>query len=103
MITKAASHRIGLRWLLIALPVAFCVWLAILAAVMRIGGAPAALVMFPAPGFIANLPHGAAVTSAGPFSLTVRGGQGLVAALYDAGAVLVLPAGLSSCLPQTAL
>ena len=99
MIETAPAH-IGIRWLLAAVPIALCFWLMILAAVMRFGGAPAALVMFPAPGFLSQLPQGVSLTSVGPYSVTVRGGQGLVTALYDAGAVLVLPAGISGCLPQ---
>lgn len=90
-----------LRRLLLALPVVAVVWIAVLALMMRLGGAaPAALVILPPDGFLAALPAGVAVTSAGPFSVTVRGGADLVAALYAAGAPLVLPAGLTGCLPQ---
>lgn len=84
-----------------ALPVILLVWLALLAGVMRVGGAPAALVLMPPPGILAALPDDATVTARGPVSVTVAGGPGLVAALYAAGAPLVLPAGLTGCLPQS--
>jgi hypothetical protein len=88
------------RWGLAGLLVAGG-WIGVLALVMRLGGeAPAALVMFPPEGFVAALPEGVAVVSAGPVSVTLRGGEGLVAALYGLGAPLVLPAGLTGCLPQ---
>jgi hypothetical protein len=88
------------RWGLAALLVAVG-WIGVLALVMRLGGeAPAALVMFPPEGFVAALPEGVAVVSAGPVSVTLRGSEGLVAALYGLGAPLVLPAGLTGCLPQ---
>lgn len=66
------------------------------------GAAPAALVILPPKGLIAALPPGVAVVSAGPVSVTLRGGDDLVADLYRLGAPLVLPAGLTGCLPQTA-
>lgn len=88
------------RWLL-ALPLVGLGWIGTLALVMRLGGeAPAALVMFPPEGFVARLPAGVAVTASGPVSVTLRGEAGLVAALYALGAPLVLPAGLTGCLPQ---
>lgn len=91
---------IDLRWLM-ALPVILAGWIGTLALVMWVGGeAPAALVMFPPDGFIGRLPDGVAVVSSGPISLTLRGGDGLVATLYSIGAPLVLPAGLTGCLPQ---
>jgi hypothetical protein len=92
------------RWrLLLALPLVLAGWLAVLALVMRLGGdAPAALVILPPDGFAATLPDGIAIVSRGPFSLTVRANApGLVATLYHLGARLVLPAGLTGCLPQT--
>jgi hypothetical protein len=88
---------------LLALPIIFLVWIALLAGVMRLSGvAPAALVVMPPSGFLARLPAGIAVLSRGPFSLTVQSTDaGLVASLYAAGAPLVLPAGLTGCLPQS--
>ena len=91
-----------LRRLALALPVVLVAWIALLALVMRLSGqAPAALAILPPGGMLAAVPQGAAVTSAGPYSVTVSGGAGLVADLYAAGALLVLPAGLTGCLPQT--
>ena len=84
-----------------ALPILFVAWIAILALVMRLGGdAPAALILFPPSDLAQSLPPGTAITAVGPVSLTVKGGPGLVAALYAAGAPLVLPASLTACLPQ---
>jgi hypothetical protein len=89
------------RRIALALPVVALAWIALLALVMRLSGeAPAALVILPPEGMLAALPSDVAVTSAGPFSVTVSGGAGLVAQLYAAGALLVLPAGLTGCLPQ---
>lgn len=89
------------RWL-IALTLVALGWIGTLALVMRLGGeAPAALVMFPPDGLVRALPEGVSVVSAGPVSLTLRGGHDLVATLYALGAPLVLPAGLTGCLPQT--
>jgi hypothetical protein len=96
------SMTIDRHWL-VALPMVGLGWIGTLALVMRLGGeAPAALVLFPPEGLVRALPAGVAVTSAGPVSLTVRGNgtDGLVAALYRLGAPLVLPAGLTGCLPQ---
>lgn len=92
---------IDLRRWLIALPLVVAGWIALLALVMRLGGeAPGALVMFPPEGLIGALPAGVAVVSAGPLSVTLQGGEGLVEILYRLGAPLVLPAGLTGCLPQ---
>ena len=86
---------------LIALPLVGLGWIGTLALVMRLGGdAPAALVILPPAGMIAALPEGVAIIDAGPASLTLRGGEDLVATLYRLGAPLVLPAGLTGCLPQ---
>ena len=66
----------------------------------RVAGAPAALVILPPEGFVAGLPKGVAVVSSGPVSVPLRGGDDLVTTLYQLGAPLVLPAGLTGCLPQ---
>ena len=87
------------RWLL-ALPLVALGWLATLTLVMRLGGAPTALVILPPEGLIKALPPGVAIISAGPVSMTVSGDRDLVATLYALGAPLVLPAGLTGCLPQ---
>lgn len=93
---------IDLRRWLIALPLVALGWIGTLALVMRLGGAaPAALVILPPEGLISALPAGVSVVSAGPVSVTLRGGADLVATLYALGATLVLPAGLTGCLPQS--
>jgi hypothetical protein len=90
-----------IKRLLLALPILFIAWIAILALVMRLGGdAPAALVLFPPKNLLQHLPPGTGITAEGPLSITLKGDPGLVAALYAAGAPLVLPAGLTGCLPQ---
>jgi len=62
--------------------------------------APAAVVLFPSSDFLSNVPEGTAVISRSAISLTVKGeAAGFGPALYKAGAVLVLPAGLTGCLP----
>ncbi len=95
---------IDARRILLAMPVVATAWIAILAAVMRFSGdAPQALVLWPNAALLAGLPKGAAITAIGPHSVTLRGGPDLVADLYASGARLVLPAGLASCLPQSAL
>jgi hypothetical protein len=97
------SMTIDGRWL-VALPLVAAGWIGTLALVMRLGGeAPAALVLFPPEGLVRDLPKGVAIVSSGPVSVTLQGGEGmgLVAALYRLGAPLVLPAGLTGCLPQT--
>jgi hypothetical protein len=87
---------------LVALPLVALGWIGTLALVLRLGGAaPAALVMFPPDGLVRALPADVSVVSSGPVSVTLRGGQDLVATLYALGAPLVLPAGLTGCLPQT--
>jgi hypothetical protein len=95
------SMTIEWRWLA-ALPVVGFGWIGTLALVLRLGGeAPALLVLFPPEGLVRALPEGIAVVGAGPVSVTLRGtgDEGTVAALYRLGAPIVLPAGLSGCLP----
>lgn len=90
-----------IKRLLIGLPIAALGWIGILAGVMWVTGqAPAALVILPPTDLLDHLPPGTAVVSVGPYSVTLRGGAELVTALYQAGALLVLPAGLTGCLPQ---
>ena len=75
-------------------------WIAVMALVMRFSdAAPAAVVIWPSRDFLANLPP-VAVMARGPGTITLRDdGPDLAKRLYDAGAWLVLPAGLTGCLP----
>ncbi len=79
----------------------FTGWIAVMAVVMRFSdAAPAAVALFPRAGFMQALPDSAAVISSGSLFYTVSGDvKGMGAALYKAGARLVLPAGLTGCLP----
>ena len=91
-----------IKRLLIALPFIGWGWIGILAGVMWVTGqAPAALVILPPADLLDHLPAGTSVVSIGPYSVTLRGGDDLVTALYQAGAKLVLPAGLTGCLLQS--
>ncbi|MGR3792842.1 hypothetical protein [Vannielia sp. SX4] len=82
-------------------PLLLAAWVAVMAAVMRFSdAAPAAVVMLPSQGFIAALPPDAAILSQNAVSLTLKSDTpGFAARLYRAGALLVLPAGLTGCLP----
>jgi hypothetical protein len=87
------------RHLVLAVPLLLLGWIAVLALVLRLGGpAPAALVLLPPEGFLRALPPEVSVTARNALGLTARGGPDLVAELYAAGAPLVLPSGLASCL-----
>lgn len=88
------------RRLFIALPLVLAGWIGVMAAVMLVSdAAPAAVVVLPSRDFLARMPEGA-VIARGRFTLTVRSETpGLGRALYRAGATLVLPAGLTGCLP----
>ncbi len=84
-----------------ALAGVFAGWLATLSAMMVVtDAAPGAIVFLPRDGFVANLPDGAAVVGRGGIWVAVRSdAPGLGRALYRAGGLLVLPAGLPGCLP----
>ncbi len=75
-------------------------WLGLSAGVLyTTDAAPGAIVLFPSETFMQNLPPQAAITAGGPLSVTFASTQpGLTAALYQSGAWLVLPAGLTGCL-----
>ncbi|NKX44046.1 hypothetical protein [Roseicyclus persicicus] len=90
-----------LRRILLALPLVAVGWIGTLALVLRLGGeAPGVFVPFPPADLLARLPGDIAVTGSSPVSVTLAGaGPGLVAAVYGAGAWLVLPAGLEACIP----
>ena len=99
MTTRA--HRPFLRGVLIALPLVLLGWIATLAVTMRLSDqAPGAFVPFPSAALLTALPDGIAITGRSPVSLTLQSdAPGLTAALYRAGAWLVLPAGLEGCIP----
>lgn len=75
-------------------------WLGVLSAVMLLSdAAPGAIVLLPAPDFAQGLPDGAAIVGGGTHWIAVRADvPDLGPALYRAGAMLVLPAGLPGCL-----
>jgi hypothetical protein len=74
-------------------------WISVLAGVMLISDdAPAALVILPSDTLLSDLPD-AAILSRTAVSVTISDpGPSLAARAYRAGAVLVLPAGLTGCL-----
>ncbi|MFZ5962041.1 hypothetical protein ACOXXX_03740 [Thalassococcus sp. BH17M4-6] len=76
-------------------------WLTVLATVMLLSdAAPGAVALLPARDFVQRLPDGAAVVGGGAYWVAIRSDlPDLGAALYGAGARLVLPAGLPGCLP----
>ncbi|MCH2094323.1 MAG: hypothetical protein MK160_04315 [Rhodobacteraceae bacterium] len=90
------------RPLLAALPLLVLTWLATLAAVAVITDqAPAYVVVFPSDALLANLPDDANILSASGLSVTLISDQESFARrLYEHGARLVLPAGLTGCLPM---
>ena len=74
-------------------------WLGLSATVMVLtDAAPGAMVLFPGGSLMAELPDAAAILDANHWSVTVSSAPGRTRALYSAGAVLVLPAGLTGCL-----
>ena len=90
------------RRILISLPFLFVAWIVTLAVVMRVSGdAPAAFVPFPRVDLLAGLPDDVALIGRSSVSMTFKStGPDLVSQLYAAGALLVLPAGLESCIPR---
>lgn len=79
-------------------------WFATLLTVMvATDAAPGAIVLWPEDDFVSNLPEGSAVVGVGAYWVAVRGNsQNLGLALYRAGGLIVLPAGLPGCLPLPA-
>ncbi|QFS84602.1 hypothetical protein FIU97_17725 [Roseivivax sp. THAF40] len=75
-------------------------WLGVLAVTMALSdAAPAALVLFPSDTFLSSLPDHVAISDRFTHAITLVSSQpGYVASLYEAGARLVLPAGLAGCL-----
>ena len=90
------------RRLALAVPVVICAWIGVMALVMRLSdAAPAAVVPFPTVGLLANLPEEAAILGVSRGGMTFANRPDLTRDLYAAGAWLVLPAGLTGCLPLT--
>ncbi len=91
-----------IRRLLVAVVLVLVAWITLMALVMRFSSvAPAAVVLFPGEKVLANLPDETAILGLSRFALTVNNAPDMAAALYKAGAWLVLPAGLTGCLPLT--
>ena len=85
----------------LAVPIVLIGWIAVMAGVMRFSdAAPGALVILPPQDLVANLSIEAGILGRSALSVTLASRQpGLAESLYDAGAWLVLPAGLTGCLP----
>lgn len=76
-------------------------WIGIMTLVMRFSdAAPAAVILFPSNAMLAALPDDLVILSDTSFTLTVKSDEpSLGRRLYNSGALLVLPAGLTGCLP----
>ena len=86
--------------ILLALPLVFVGWIAVMAVVMRFSDtAPAAVVPWPTSAFLKSLPPQAAIIDVNGLAVTFANRPDLARDLYAAGAWLVLPAGLTGCLP----
>lgn len=88
-----------IRRVLLAIPLLFLCWIAVLAVVMRFSDeAPAAVVLFPSAALMENLPKETSLIDYTTFSVTLSNDvAGFARALYRQGAILVLPAGLVGC------
>lgn len=86
----------------LAIPIVLMAWIAIMTGVMRFSDtAPAAVVPFPGKALLAALPDDTGILGLIRFGLTVANRPGMARDLYANGAWLVLPAGLTGCLPLT--
>lgn len=89
-----------IKRILLAVPLVFVGWIAVMALVMRFSdAAPAAVVPWPTKGFLHDLPRQAAIVDVNGLAVTFANRPDLAKELYAAGAWLVLPAGLTGCLP----
>lgn len=87
---------------LLALPIVVIGWVAVMALVMRFSdAAPAAITPLWTKGMVSALPETGAILGMNRYFLTVTNVPGTTKALYEAGAWIVLPAGLTGCLPLT--
>lgn len=91
-----------IKRVILALPIVVLAWIGIMVVVMRFSdAAPAAVVPFPSQAFLATLPADAAILDLTDTSVTFANQPDLARSLYQAGARIVLPAGLTGCLPLT--
>jgi len=89
-----------IKRVLLAMLVVFVGWIAVMALVMRFSDeAPAAVVLWPTKAFLHDLPAEAAIVDVNGLAVTFANRPELAKDLYAAGAWLVLPAGLTGCLP----
>ncbi|MGX9354009.1 hypothetical protein ACS3SW_02255 [Roseobacteraceae bacterium S113] len=90
-----------IRTWIISVAMVLVSWISLQLGVMYFtDAAPGAVALFPSDGFISRLPADAAVVDIGNNWIAVRfGGANLGRKLYEAGAWIVLPAGLPGCLP----
>lgn len=89
-----------IKRILLAVPLVFVGWIAVMALVMRFSdAAPAAVVPWPTQAFLHDLPGSAAIVDVSGLAVTFANRPDLTRDLYAAGAWLVLPAGLTGCLP----
>lgn len=89
-----------IKRILWAMPLVFAMWIALMAGVMRFSdAAPAAVVLFPSQNLLADLPSDAGILSLRRYALILANRPSMARDLYEAGAVLVLPAGLTGCIP----
>lgn len=80
--------------------VALLAWIALLIGITRLpNAAPAALVLFPSSEFIKSLPPDVRIIDYTPVSITLTSKKRDAGAFYALGAYLVLPAGLTGCIP----
>ena len=92
-----------IRRLALALPIVLLGWVAVMTVVMRFSdAAPAAVVPLPSQAFMEALPADVAILDITDIAVTFANRPNLAEALYQAGARIVLPAGLTGCLPLTA-
>ncbi|MBW4709952.1 hypothetical protein KX928_19385 [Roseobacter sp. YSTF-M11] len=93
-----------IRGLLMAIPALFAGWLSVLVVVgLFTDAAPASVVVFPTDDLLQNLPPDVGIIGRSIISITLVSEQaGFARALYNSGALLVLPAGLPGCLPLPA-
>jgi len=87
-------------WIMSFMTVITAAFLLQLAVMYFTDEAPGAVALFPADGFISSMPADMAVVGMGSGWVAVKStGPDLGKRLYQAGARLVLPAGLPGCLP----